>query len=422
MLKSELRTILLPALIFFAACSDFLQPVESTPTPTEFEYNYWLLQRTYLFEDELPNLDPEGDSVQTLYEALKDPYTRYVPPSKSEAVSISINTSIVEGDVGMEYMLLANSLYPIFTYRVYPDGPAGRAGIPRYGNIRSVNGVELTGDDAFATYNAILDTSAQVELVIYRDSTETTYNITKETVYAPTVFVDTLNSVIFVTITEFKLNTADKDSGTVGELKAYLDSTQNEKSTRVINISKNPGGHVSQCVRAADMFVSQGTLSTREWRTFAPDGKNAYKKLSMEAVKGDPGEKGKFVILASGGSASCAEIFAASVSELTDTPILGKTTFGKGIGQTNWKTIAGGLAIITNLEFKTPKGNSYHKKGIVPDYECDGDMVLCVSDFVKSKSGALAKPGKTPEDLSPFSIIERNPNVGGAILQQNELE
>ena len=38
---------------FLVACSDFFEPVESTPEPTEYSYNYGLLQRTYLFEDEL---------------------------------------------------------------------------------------------------------------------------------------------------------------------------------------------------------------------------------------------------------------------------------------------------------------------------------------------------------------------------------
>ena len=57
-------------LLFLTACSDFFHPVESTPEPTEYSYNYWLLQRTYLYEDELPQLDENGDSVQELYSKL----------------------------------------------------------------------------------------------------------------------------------------------------------------------------------------------------------------------------------------------------------------------------------------------------------------------------------------------------------------
>lgn len=411
-------TLLFAGLCGLVGCSNFLEPVKSTGTPTEYEFNYWLLQRTYLFEDELVNLPEEGNSVESLYVALEDPYTRYVPPSKSQSATISINTSYVEGDVGLEYMFSNQTEYPIFVYRVYPKGPAGRAGIPRYGNIREINGVRLNGENAYNTYKAILDTNSEINLVIAKDSKEVTYKIKKENIYAPTVFIDTLYQTIFITITEFKLNTADEENGSYGELKAYLDSTQNEKSMRVINIQGNPGGHVSQCVDMADLFVSEGALSTQQWRIFTPDGQNDYREKTTYASKGDPGEKGKFVILANGRSASCAEIFAAAVSELTDIPIVGSTTFGKGIGQTNWNTIDNGLAIITNLEFKTPKGNSYHKKGLEPDYPCgDTDALKCAAATVESLTGKnkLSKNALDTTDKFPFTIIERDRGIGGAI-------
>ena len=116
--------------LLLVACNDVFTPVESTPTPNEYEYNYWLLQRTYLFEDELDALEENGESVQKLYRSLKDPYTRYVEPSKSEAAEIAINTTMIPGDVGMTYLINNDVPYPLFVYRVYPNGPAGQAGVP----------------------------------------------------------------------------------------------------------------------------------------------------------------------------------------------------------------------------------------------------------------------------------------------------
>ena len=411
---------------FLAACSDFLQPVESTPTPTEYEYNYWLLQRTYLFEDELGALPETGDSVQILYRTLKDPYTRYIVPSKSEAAETSINTSFVPGDIGVTYLINDNAACPIYIYRVYPNGPAGKANVPRYANIKSINGNDLCSADAYSIYNSVLDTSATVELYMTKDSTEYTFTLDKESVYAPTVFVDTLYGTIFVTITEFKLNTADVKNGTYGELRTYLDSTKNIAEPRVIDIRGNPGGHVDQCVSMADLFVKKGTLSTRSWRAFDADGSMIHRNKSIDATAGDPGEGGKFIMLADSRSASCAEIFAAAVIENTDIPLAGATTFGKGIGQTNWKTKDGGLAIITNLEFLTPKGNSYHHKGIVPDYTCDPlSMVSCAVETVEkvfgTKKAKLAKKSDGME--SPAKEVRRyssDYDIGGAILQEKE--
>lgn len=406
--------------LLLVACNDVFTPVESTPTPNEYEYNYWLLQRTYLFEDELDALEENGESVQKLYSSLKDPYTRYVEPSKSEAAEIAINTTMVPGDVGMTYLINNEVPHPLFVYRVYPKSPAGQAGVPRYANIISINGVELSGENALDTYNAVLDTSTTVELLMVHDSSEQTFSLTKETVYAPSVFVDTLNGTIFISITGFKPNTADQENGTYGELKAYLDSTKNVKEPRVIDIRSNPGGHVEQCVSMADLFVKSGRLSSRSWRSFAPDGKPTYHEKHVYAEKGDSGEKGKFIILADAHSASCSEIFAAAVTENADIPLVGTTTYGKGIGQTNWKTINGGLAIITNLEFLTPKGNSYHHKGLVPAYDCgESATITCATEAIEkhfgTKATVAAKKAIPDEGIVPTARKSAY-DIGGAIM------
>ena len=199
-------------LIALTACSEFFEPVDSTPAPTEYSYNYWLLQRTYLFEDELPLLDENGDSVQELYSKLSDPFTRYVLPSKSEATITQINTSVVPGDVGLECYLISERQYPVVIYRVYPNGPAGLAGVPKYGNILNVNGTEITGPRAQDLYDSVLRYSKDISMrVAFLDDT-TLYEMSKEDVYAPTVFLDTAaGNIPVITITGFKLTTADQN-------------------------------------------------------------------------------------------------------------------------------------------------------------------------------------------------------------------
>lgn len=370
-------------LLSLLGCSDFIHPVKSTPDPTEYSFNYWLLQRQYLYEDELVNLDEDGDSVQTLYNTLSDRFTNYTPPSKSEIVGQQIRTSIIiGGDIGLRYYNLTDREHPIYISRVYPKAPAGRANVPRYGNILSVNDYDLVGSNAKAVYDSILSTNKNINLrIAYRGDT-TEYKLEKEIVYAPTVFVDTLfedsakgyPGIVFVSIEIFKDTTEDKKHGSYGELKAYLDSTISDNHVRVLDLRSNPGGSVKQCVNMADLFVKEGTLSTNNWRSMDANGDSRKSTTTFRAKAGDPGEQGKFMILANGGSASCAEIFIAAVIETTDIPFVGSKTYGKGIGQTNFKTYAGGLATITDREFLTPKGNNYHLQGIFPKYECSGTV------------------------------------------------
>jgi Periplasmic protease len=403
------------SLVLLTACSDFMSPVKETPDPTEYSYNYWLLEKTYLFEDELDKLDPDGDSVQALYKALDDPYTRYVPPSKSEAAAQQMNTSIVEGDIGIEYMYKPDEEHVLFVYRVYPKSPAAKAGVPRYGNIISINGKEIKTIDDMAAYDSIMAYSKKITLKIADDSTTRKYKMEKEDIYAPTVFVDTVGEMAYIQIREFKPTTVDQDSGSLGELRDYLDSTRDHKGVRVLDLRNNPGGHVSQCVGMADLFVKKGTLSTRRWRAFDPNGKAVHRGDSREAKPGDAGEDGKFLILVNENSASCAEIFTAAVTELAPIPVVGSTTFGKGIGQTTWNTKAGGLAIITNLEFITPKNGSYNKTGIKPDYPCDDfeSVYDCVEDAAKAEFGRK----KSSKTKLPGIIIPRASTTTGAYIE-----
>lgn len=410
-------------------CSDFFEPVSSTPTPSEYEFNYWLLKRQYLYEDELDRLDPLGDSVQALYSALSDKYTRYIPPSKSEEVSTSIETSFIAGDVGMEYKW-GNTDYPLYIHRVYPDGPAGRAGVPRHGNIVEVNGVKLEGCTAYAVYDSVLSRNKDVSLTVVSGQDTLQFELTKEDIYAPTVTLDTLFDTEFIAITEFKHVTTGKDSlGTYGELAQLLDTLPNDGKPRILDLRGNPGGLVSQCIKMADLFVKSGKLSTREWRALEPDGKAIRKTLTINAHPGDVGEDRPFMLLVDKSSASCAEIFTAAVAEGAYIPVAGTTSFGKGIGQSTWNTVDNGLAIITNLEFLTPKGNSYHKIGIKPDYPCDYEVVTtkcktsvavsskCAVDALQKMYGIKTLEKGSPHVQENSVLIPRQQkSFGGALL------
>lgn len=427
--KFALKAAILFVAFLQCSCSDFFEPVASTPTPSEYEFNYWLLKRQYLYEDELDKLEPDGDSVQALYGALSDRYTRYIPPSRSEEVSTSMGTSFIAGDVGMEYKW-GDTDYPLYIHRVYPDGPAGRAGVPRHGNIIEVNGVKLEGCNAYTAYDSVLSRNKDISLTVVSEQDTLQFDLTKEDVYAPTVILDTLFGTEFIIIKEFKQVTTGKDSlGTYGELARLLDTLPNDGKPRILDLRGNPGGLVNQCIRMADLFVKSGRLSTREWRALEPDGKAIRKTLTVNAHPGDPGEDRPFMLLVDKSSASCAEIFTAAVAEGANIPVAGTASFGKGIGQSTWSTVDKGLAIITNLEFLTPKGNSYHMAGIQPDYPCYYETITtkcktslavnsqCAVDALLKEYGTKAlEKGVHHVQEKSVPIFRQQEFLGGALL------
>ena len=167
----------------------------------------------------------------------------------------------------------------------------------------------------------------------------------------------------------------------------------------------------------ADLFIAKGPVSIRFWRTFANDGTPIYRKETINAKKGDAGENKNFVVLVNKNSASCSEIFTAALQEGANIPIAGDTTYGKGIGQTTWHTMAGGLAFITNLEFLTPNQNSYNKKGIIPKYICDSPSIMCGLEAIQKHYGKVISQKKIPDYQE--NIIRRTPKEleGGAFIE-----
>ena len=316
----------------------------------------------------------------------------------------------------MEYSLHSQADYPLLVYRVYPKGPAGRAGVPRGGTIMEVNGVKVAGERAYSVYDSVLSCNKEISLKVFHKGDTLNFEMEKEDVYAPTVYVDTIAGTIVVSITNFKLKTADVINGSYGELKAYLDSTRNYDKPRILDLRGNPGGHVDQCIPMADLFIESGVIITESWRTFNAYGNSVYRSNSVKAESGDPGEGKKFLVLVNRGSASCAEIFTAAIQEGAHIPVVGENTYGKGIGQTTWKTMEGGLAIITNIEFLTPNGNSYHKDGIAPDYPCESATIQCGLEALQKIYGgtSLQKTGTAAVD--PI-VIRKDFSLGGAFVE-----
>ncbi len=417
-MRNSFRFFTVCAVILLASC--FLEnPVKETGSPDEFDYNVWLLSKIYLYPEELPEAEKaSGGDVSVLYDTLSDPYTRYVTPAKSGEAEQQMTTSIIPGGIGIELIYSSGAAHPLYIYRVYPGAPAGRAGVPRYGHLLSINGTDLSGDSAYAKYASVLQTSSSITLRIEKSGDSADYALVKETIYAPTVFIDTFYTVPFISIREFTLTTADKAEGTLGELRSALEATSGAP-VRVIDIRNNPGGYVNECIAAADLFVKSGTIITRFLKYFDADGNSVINRRDFKASPGDIAEAGKFVLLANRNSASCAEIFTAALKENAGIPFAGDTTFGKGIGQGTWKTSTGGLAIITQMQFRSPLGNNYHKTGIAPDIACGTESaVICAArEALRLTGKTLSKNGTAQNPaLTADSTIPERKTGGGALI------
>ncbi len=453
--------------IFIASCA-LENPAEKIDKPSELSYNYWLLESLYFFEN-LPE-NSEFETPEALYASLADPYTRYVVPEKAPDAEIGSTTSIVPGSIGVEIGKVQTEEFPLFLSRVYKNAPASNAGVPRYAQLISINETLLSGDSAAAQFSKTLAAADSVYLKYVFDGDTLNAAMKKEIVYAPTVFLDTLVSGIpWITLRRFSEKTADSVNGSWGELNEILKEISESQASIVgIDLSSNPGGLISQCSQAADLFIvgNYGSSSVKNGnkmvatnddeksaeifrvkeKAFFSDGQSKMREIVYNASEFAPGKNLKLLLFTSERTASCAEIFVmALLQNNTNAHTIGKTTFGKGIGQTMQKTPAGGLAYITSMMIFDKNGDSYHGKGIEAEYPCDNLNNSCVTEAISFYGGKAAfkqqlnqntiHKKETKSNLmtfNPFGTFEAESvadgveniygNLGGAFIQIEALQ
>jgi C-terminal peptidase prc len=344
-------------------------------------------------------------NVVAMYESMSDRYTNYFTPEEAARVWQAI-TSSGDGDalVGMEIKVqISENSDTLVINRVYKDFPAEKAGLRKNDKILAVNGVNITGKNILERYRELAkgDEGTLLTFVIQRGTAEHSISVRKVVKPPPTVFLDSVESVPVIQITQFTEETAIP-GGTQVEFEKILKEIAGAQAG-IIDLRGNPGGSVSHCLAMADELVSQGELIRQVEHRY----REALKKPVIDTIRymttpGGLGAEAQWVFLADRRSASCAEIMLAAVKQNRKILQVGDTTFGKAIGQYYRYTPAKGISAITAMQFFDQNWESYQGIGIAPD-KLILDPVEALAYAVKyiiAPEGTLAKR-TSADDLTP---------------------
>ncbi len=347
----------------------------------ELDYNYNLLYFYYInastelgdFED-YQGKGGEGDlaDVYYMYNHMRDSYTIYYGPEYVEAISNDIFYSEQQYGIGAEAKLVDSVL---IISQVYPKGPAEKAGLQKGDTVVTIDGARPSSVENFNKLTSGRDGSS-VTISVNRGEENKEIEISLSSFMTPTVFLDYVDSIPVIRITEYT-DTTVSDSGTYGEFVAALRATEGAKAT-IIDLRNNPGGTTEQCINITSETLSKGDTIIIE-RSTGPDeaGENQVIETFPWVASEDGIAKGRhFVLLANNGSGSCSETQIAGMTTNLKTPLVGELTYGKGIGQYFFFTYVG-VARMTAMEIFDKDMKSYHKYGIVPDFPIsDADSAL----------------------------------------------
>ena len=365
-----------------------------------------------------------------MYNQMRDPFTRYFDPNIAEKVLSMVMESESSVGIGAEVEeIVGNDISYLVVTQVYPKSPAEKAGLKQGDIIYMVDGVTTTNENNFDGMCA--GNSGDVRrIVVGRGADTVVVAVTLGEYKEPSVKITYQDSIPVIQLTEF-VTTSVSDSGSYGEFIDALNKTQGAPAT-IIDLRDNPGGETSHCINMASELLSKGDTiliniqadvdSVREgrgWRYF-----QIFDTITYTATQDGLAKDRYYVLMADTGSASCAEIFLAAITANKKSPIVGQLTYGKGIGQGVLYTeeVAGGLALITAMQFYDKNWNSYHDLGFVPDYPIDSpDEQMAKAVELAKGLTAMRVAGFGTQKLEHFSKA-RVPDASNKIPTARDLK
>jgi carboxyl-terminal processing protease len=117
----------------------------------------------------------------------------------------------------------------------------------------------------------------------------------------------------------------------------------------IIDLRNNGGGLLNQAVGMADMFLDKNEIVVSH-RGRASSEKRYY------ALRGNQGIEVPLIVLINGQSASASEIVAGSIQDHDRGLIVGETSFGKGLVQTQYPLSEDTALLLTTARYYTPSG------------------------------------------------------------------
>lgn len=323
-------------------------------TENKLENLKMLIDETYLYSAEIDDAELEEGIYKGYINSLGDPYSVYYTVEETNELFES-----TEGEyVGIGVVISQNIETKIMTAVQIYNGPAKEAGVQVGDILYKVNGEDISTDDVSEVVKKIKgEENTKVELTVLRENEEVTFEIERRKVQVETVVHEMKTDKIgYIQVTEFDTVTLEQFEKAIKKLDAK------GMEALVVDLRSNPGGNLKTVTEMLDLLLPEGMIVYTE-----------DKHGKKEEFKSD--EEHKFTkpvaVLVNEYSASAAEIFAGAIQDYKLGPIVGKTSYGKGIVQQIIGLGDGTAVKLTISEYFTPNGRAIHGKGIVPDVEVE---------------------------------------------------
>lgn len=230
----------------------------------------------------------------------------------------------------------------------FPRTPAFRAGIKPGDAILKVDGESTEGLNTTEVAKRLRgEKGTSVEITLEREGRDGSFEVS---VVRDDIPRKSVPQAFFIKpdVGYVKIDTFNENTGRelYDELKRL-----NETSLRglVLDLRDNRGGLLSEGVAVADKFLRKGQVIVSH------RGRASAEK-PYKAQRGNSGRNYPMVVLVNCDSASAAEIVAGALQDHDRALIVGSSTFGKGLVQTEYPLNQSAGLLLTTARYYTPSG------------------------------------------------------------------
>lgn len=370
----------------FADAADVARSVGSLPM--EFEARDYILM-VY-------------DAAHAMVDSLGDRFTRLSLMSDADGNIDPDSIPSLFGKGKTMGMILEESDAGAVVDFVFALMPGHRAGIRPGDQVLSING-ELTNGMEKRKLRRLLKEKAV--LSILRDGWTRPVPFTIEPAELnPEDLVTTAmlpGGIGYVRLQQFELGCAQRIEWAIRDLE------KQGITGLILDLRNNPGGTVLDATAIVDTFIGEGETLTTMW-TNHWDEDEEYLEQITESTASEADRTFPMAVLINKCSASASEMTSGSLQDLERAVVVGRTSWGKGIGQSGGAVVGfpresafgesrATLQLgITILEYFLPTGRSIQGIGVEPDIPVNEPILL--GDRFELMRRAAAHP-KTTEYL-----------------------
>lgn len=299
------------------------------------------IRNTYVEVPDMANV-LEG-AIQGALEKL-DPHSSYIPAKEEERIEEQFMGSF--DGIGIQFMIYEKVLTVVAPI---PGTPAERMGLRTGDKITHIDEKSAYGikeEDVFKRIRG--PKGSKVKLTVRRTGIDDPlyFTITRDKI--PILSIETAIMIDkhtgYILLNQFTSTTSD-------ELDAALDSLQKVGMKRLIfDLRNNTGGYLNQAVLVTSKFIPSGKMVVYT-KGRVPNSNMDYRSISTEKHRTMP-----IIVLVNGGSASASEIVAGAIQDLDRGLVIGTTTFGKGLVQSQVPLKDGSVIRLTTARYFTPSG------------------------------------------------------------------